>query len=345
VADPGHGPREVAEAQLGTATEIPAQAVAHPEVRYSIVIPVYGNEGSIDALLERLGGLTTELDGRLEVVFVVDGSPDRSYAILRHALKRQPFSSTLLAHSRNFGSFAAIRTGLIHATGEYAGVMAADLQEPPELMLDFFATLAADEADIVVGTRGGRADPGSSALAARIFWGLYRRLVQREMPAGGVDVFACTAEFRRHLVAFGEANTSLVALTLWLGFRRETVNYDRLAREHGASGWTLRKKVKYLSDSIFSFTDLPIRVLLGMGLIGIVTSLLLAVIVVLARASGAIHVPGYAATIMVIAFFSALNLCGLGIIGAYVWRAFENTKERPVAVVMDEQRFDAEGRA
>jgi glycosyltransferase involved in cell wall biosynthesis len=345
VAERGHEPAEVLESQLGTATEIPAAAVAHPEVRYSIVIPVYNNEDSIPALLERLAGLTRELDGRLEVVFTVDGSPDRSYAILRRALAHQPFSSILLAHSRNFGSFAAIRTGLIHSTGEFSGVMAADLQEPPELMLDFFATLAADEADLVVGTRGSRADPGSSALAARIFWGLYRRLVQREMPSGGVDVFACTAEFRRHLVAFGEANTSLVALTLWLGFRRETVNYDRLAREHGTSSWTLRKKAKYLTDSIFSFTDLPIRVLLAMGLVGIVVSVLLALIVVVTRVTGAIDVPGYAATILVIAFFAALNLCGLGIIGAYVWRAFENTKERPVAVVMDEQRYPAEGRA
>jgi hypothetical protein len=210
-------------------------------------------------------------------------------------------------------------------------------------MLDFFSVLAQDRADVVVGVRGGRdGDSGRSAFAARVFWGLYRRLVQREMPAGGVDVFACTDEFRGHLVAFGEANTSLVALTLWLGFRRESVRYDRQEREHGVSGWTLKKKLKYLSDSIFSFTDLPIRALLATGLIGVASSLLLAVMVALARLTGMINVPGYAATIMVIAFFSALNLAGLGIIGAYVWRAFENTKARPVAVVMSEQRYEAE---
>jgi glycosyltransferase involved in cell wall biosynthesis len=329
VGDPRHEPVVLAAEPSGA---------VHP-VRYSIVIPVYGNEQSIPDLLARLAGLTRDLDGALEVVFVVDGSPDRSYALLRDLLPGQPFASQLLAHSRNFGSFAAVRTGLAHAFGDFAGVMAADLQEPPELMVDFFAILAADRADVVVGTRSSRDDPGRSALASKLFWGVYRRLVQREMPPGGVDVFACTAAFRRHLVAFGEANTSLVALTLWLGFRRETVSYGRLAREHGASGWTLRKKVKYLSDSIFSFTDLPIRALLATGIVGVLISLLLGLVVGLGRISGAIDVPGYAATIMVIAFFSALNLSAMGIIGAYVWRAFENTKARPVAVVMSEQRF------
>jgi glycosyltransferase involved in cell wall biosynthesis len=335
--------REAEQRTAGIAT--PArEAVPAREVAYAIVVPVYGNEGSIHALLDRLDGLARHLDGALEVVFVVDGSPDRSYALLREGLAGRRFSSQLLAHSRNFGSFAAVRTGLLHAGGRYVGVMAADLQEPPELMLEFFSRLASDRADVVIGTRGRRADPGASAFASRIFWGLYRRLVQREMPSGGVDVFACTAEFRDHLVAFEEANSSLVALTFWLGFRREEVVYDRQEREHGTSTWTLRKKLKYLSDSIFSFTDLPIRVLLAAGIVGVLTSLMLAAVVVIARASGMIHVPGYAATIMVISFFAALNLSGLGIIGAYVWRAFENTKGRPGAVVMSERRVEAEPR-
>ena len=214
--------------------------------------------------------------------------------------------------------------------------MAADLQEPPELMVEFFQTLDSGRADLVVGARRGRRDPLLSMLGARLFWGFYRRLVQPEMPVGGVDVFACTDEFRRHLVEFEEANSSLVALAMWLGFRREIVEYDRQPRnrEHGRSAWTVRKKVKYLNDSVFSFTDLPIRLLLAVGCIGVVASILLAVVVGVARAAGAITVPGYAATVTVIAFFGALNLAGLGVVGAYVWRAFENTKRRPGAVVM-----------
>jgi len=319
---------------------------ADAEPRYSVVVPVYRNEGSIVQLTERLATLAGELDGALEVVFVVDGSPDGSERILAELLPGQPFSSRIVLHSRNFGSFAAIRTGLERAGGQYVGVLAADLQEPPELMTRFFASLRAGDADVVVGVRRGRqGDPFLSALGSRLFWGFYRRLVQREMPIGGVDVFACSAAFARHLVALEEANSSLVSLTLWLGFRRGTVEYDRRPRAHGRSAWTLRKKLKYLSDSIFSFTDLPIRLLLATGCIGVISSLLIATVVLVARVSGAIEVPGYAATMLVISFFAALNLAGLGIVGAYVWRAFENTKDRPGAVVMAERTFPSSGSA
>jgi polyisoprenyl-phosphate glycosyltransferase len=311
------------------------------DVRYSIVIPVYGNEPSLPGVLQRLADLADCLSDPLEAVFVVDGSPDGSYPLLAQRLPSQPFRSKLIAHSRNFGSFAAIRTGMERASGSRIGVMAADLQEPAELMLEFFRLLDEDSADIVVGARRNRDDPGLATLGSRLFWTFYRRLVQREMPVGGVDVFACSDEFRDHLVAFDEANSSLVALTIWLGFRRLTVEYDRLPRnsEHGRSGWTLRKKLKYLSDSVFSFTDLPIRALLAAGCIGVLISIVLAGVVAIGRASGAITVPGYAATIMVISFFGALNLAGFGIVGAYVWRAFENTKRRPGSVVMGERDF------
>jgi glycosyltransferase involved in cell wall biosynthesis len=309
---------------------------------YSVVIPVYGNEASIRPLLEQLAGLAPDLGGELEVVFVVDGSPDDSYGALAELLPGQPFASRLISHSRNFGSFAAIRTGLERCSGRFIGVMAADLQEPPQLMLDFFRELESGEADLVVGKRRSRSDPALAGLGARVFWGLYRRLVQREMPVGGVDVFGCTAEFRDHLVKLEEQHSSLVALTMWLGFRRATVEYDRLPRDpgHGRSAWTLRKRFKYLSDSVFSFTDLPIRALLAAGCVGVAASILIGALVLIARVSGAITVPGYAATIMVIVFFAALNLAGLGVIGAYVWRAFENSKGRPGAVVMGERVFD-----
>lgn len=314
---------------------------------YSVVIPVYGNEGSLPLLLRRLSDLAASLPATLEAVFVVDGSTDRSAILLAEQLPKQRFRSRLVLHSRNFGSFAAIRTGLERTSGRHVGVMAADLQEPPELMSEFFRKLDSDEADLVVGERRDRHDPGLSVFGARAFWALYRRLVQREMPAGGVDVFACTDEFRRHLVEFRESNSSLVALAIWLGFRRTTVEYDRQERDasHGRSGWTLRKKLKYLSDSVFSFTDLPIRLLLAAGCVGVMVSLVLAAVVAIARITGAIDVPGYAATIMVIAFFAALNLAGLGIVGAYTWRAFENTKRRPGAVVMGDRIFESSNRS
>jgi len=302
-------------------------------MKYSVVIPVYKNEGSIGRLIEALAGMNRELDGQLEAVFVVDGSPDQSFALLHEEIKRLDFPAQLLAHSRNFGSFPAIRTGLRAARGSYFGVMAADLQEPPELLVAFFRALAADECDVAIGTRDSRDDPRTSRAASSLFWAMYRKLVVPEMPPGGVDVFGCNMGFRDQLLALEESRSSLIALIFWLGFRRKLVGYKRQVRQEGKSGWTLSKKIDYMMDSIFAFTDYPIRLLMRIGAIGSVLSLALAIVVVIARLVGVIVVPGYAATMLAVLLLGALNLLGLGLVGTYAWRTYENSKSRPLAVV------------
>jgi glycosyltransferase involved in cell wall biosynthesis len=308
-------------------------------VRYSVVVPVYGNEGSIPALLDRLSGMAAEL-GDLEAVFVVDGSPDGSYLVLRRLLADRPFPSQLITHSRNFGSFAAIRTGMAAARGDYVAAMAADLQEPPELVLEFFAHLASGDYDVAVGTRTGRDDPRTTMLLSRLFWRLYRRHVHREIPAGGVDIFACSRPVADRLVALDESHSSLVALLYWLGFRRVEVPYRRAPREHGRSGWSLRRKFRYFLDSVFSFTDVPITVLTGIGLVGGTLTVLASVVVFVAWLAGAITQPGYTPLMLVMLFSTFTLLFGLGIVGSYVWRTYENSKGRPGAVTMSHETFD-----
>ena len=120
---------------------------------------MYRNEETLDALLSELRRIDTAMDGRLEVVFVIDGSPDRSYPILRERLATAGFHAQLICLSRNFGSFAAIRMGLEAGRGPYYAVLAADLQEPPELIVSFFRTLASEPFDIAIGVRETRSDP------------------------------------------------------------------------------------------------------------------------------------------------------------------------------------------
>lgn len=311
----------------------------------SIVIPVYRNEESIPDLIAALAAVAQQakqdFNCTTEVVFVVDGSPDNSHAILEQSLQAAPFASQLLLHSRNFGSFAAIRTGLQAASGNYFGVIAADLQEPPELVLQFLENLSAGNCDVVVGCRENRHDPLLTRSASNLFWKFYKKFVIREIPEKGVDVFGCNKAFRDQLISLGEANTSLVGLIFWLGFKRSEVTYERRARQHGKSAWTLKKKFNYLLDSVFSFTDLPIKLLGLFGLIGVIASVLLGIVILLAKILGDIPVPGYAATALTVIFFGGLNSLGLGIVGAYAWRAFENTKNRPLAVVMTLQKFNA----
>ena len=310
-------------------------------MKFSIVIPVYKNESSIPRLLQALSAMNQTLGGAIEAVFVVDGSPDLSFAMLRSALDGLDFPAQLLVQSRNFGSFPAIRSGLMVARGEYFGVMAADLQEPPELLIAFFKALEANECDVAIGTRMGRSDPLISRLASGVFWGLYRRLVVHDMPEGGVDIFGCNQEFRRQLLKLEESRSSLIALIFWLGFRRKLVSYERLERKEGKSSWTLRKKLDYMMDSVFAFTDYPIRWLIQIGMIGCMLSVVLSTLVLAGHFLGRITVPGYAATVLVAIFFGTLNLLGLGLVGTYAWRGYENSKKRPFAVVS--MSFENEG--
>jgi glycosyltransferase involved in cell wall biosynthesis len=279
----------------------------------------------------------------LEAVFVIDGSPDRSFELLAEALPGASFAAKLIAHSRNFGSFAAIRTGLCACSGDYMAAWAADLQEPPSLMLDFVAKLAGDDCDVVVGTRASRTDPAFSRFASSLFWRLYRSLINRDIPSGGVDVFGCNRRFRDELVRLPETNSSLVGLIFWLGFRRAEVRYDRQPRQHGKSAWSLRRKLDYLLDSVFSFTDRPVKILIALGLIGVLLALVMGAVVIAARLVGDIELPGYAATVLIVLFFGGLNALGLGIVGTYAWRGYENTKGRPLALVMNVRTFAGAG--
>ncbi len=300
----------------------------------TLVIPVYRNELNLPDLLNALTNLNTQLENKLELVFVVDGSPDRCYEILRESLPSQPFRSKLILLSRNFGSFMAIRTGLQNGTGNRFAVMAADLQEPPELVVEMNRVLLRQDTDVVVGVREGRNDPWTSRMASKIFWTLYQRYVIPEIPPGGVDMFACNRAFRDTLLTLDERHSSLVAQIFWLGYRRDVVKYTRQERLHGKSAWTLRKKVNYLMDSVFAFTDLPIRLLTRVGAFGSITAAAFGAITLTAKLHGMIQVPGYAMIMLTISFLGCLNLLGLGIVGSYAWRTYENTKNRPLAIPM-----------
>jgi len=305
----------------------------------SLIIPVYRNEENLPRLFQELEALSAGFACELEVVFVVDGSPDNSIRILEERLPSWPVPSALVELSRNFGSFSAIVAGLRQGTGDYFAVLAADLQEPPELIASFFRLMAGGEVDVVFGHRTHRADPWWSQFLSACFWGLYRRLAVKDMPKGGVDVFGCTKQVRDRLLELREANTNLIALLLWLGFRRGFVPYQRRARVEGRSAWTFGSKFRYAFDSLFNFTDLPIRLLLISGATGIMGSALASALVFGAWLLGYIRVLGYTPLMLLIAAFGGLTALGLGIIGQYLWLSLQNVRNRPNYVVKSTRVF------
>ena len=301
---------------------------------FSLIIPIYKNEASLNELVEALKQLSIKLNHRLEVIFVVDGSPDNSQIVLQQKLKNVDFKIIILVLSRNFGAFSAVRTGMEGGTGPYYAVMAADLQEPPELILTFFETLTKGEIDIVLGERTKRQDPLFNQLAARLYWRFYQRFVQPEMPKGGIDVFGCSQTVRDTLIRLEESNSSLIGLLMWVGFRRKKIPYERKARKHGKSAWSFRKKINYLSNSIFSFSNSPIHLLTMIGFSSIILSIFFSLWILIGKFLDQIEVPGYASIVLFILFCTGINVLSSGIIGAYVWRIFENSKKRPNSIVM-----------
>ena len=310
----------------------------------SLVIPVYNNSASLPRLLDELERLAARLPTELEVVFVVDGSPDDSVAVLQRLLPTWAIRTQLLELSRNFGSFPAIAAGLAAGSGDHFAVIAADLQEPPELIVEFHRLLSSREADVVLGYRTGRTDPLLSRLFSTAFWGLYRRFVVRDMPKGGVDVFGCTRGVRDHLLAMRESHTNLIALLLWLGFRRRFVPYARRPRVEGRSAWTVGRKLRYALDSTFSFTDLPIRALLVLGVIGTTFAVVAGGTVLTGWMLGRIPVLGYTPLMLVMAFFGGLTALGLGIVGQYLWLALQNARGRPNFIVKATSHFTPQDR-
>jgi len=299
----------------------------------SIVFPIYRNEANIPSLLQAVADFHVRYQGDIEFIFVIDGSPDQSGILLLTALRGTPYNYRIIFHSRNFGSFTAIRTGLEHASGRHVAAMAADLQEPPELIVEFFSILERDAADVVFGRRAGRDDPILTRFVSRAFWSLYRRLILPSMPSGGVDIFACNRQVLEAILSIEEPNSSLVVQLFWVGFRREFVPYRRREREHGKSAWSVGRRFRYMMDSIFSFSDFPIVLTLWVGVAGCALSLVFAAITIVARMLGKIDAAGYTTLVLLVVGFGSVNLAVQGILGCYLWRAVENTKSRPLRII------------
>lgn len=299
----------------------------------SLIIPIYNNQENIPFLLPALEKMACNVGPSFEVIFVVDGATDTSHTLLIDALKTVNFAAHLITHTRNFGSFAAIRTGMAHAKGNHIAVMAADLQEPPAMIEQFFQLLEQDAADVIFGQRMERNDPPIRKCLSNIYWRIYKKIAQPDMPKGGVDIFACNRSVCDAVLNIKESHASLIGQLFWVGYRRSFIPYVRLERQQGVSGWGLKKRLRYMMDSIFSYSDFPILFILYLGSFGLFVFFVLGSILLFNKIFLATQVPGYAAIMLGILFFGSMMLMTQGIIGCYLWLIFENSKNRPLSIV------------
>ena len=220
--------------------------------------------------------------------------------------------------------------------------MAADLQEEPKTLIQLFNDLDLKNADIAFGVRVQREDPFISTLASNVYWKFYRHYINPEIPKGGVDIFACRNEVAAQINSMKEVNSSLIGLLFWVGYKRIFVEYNRQPRKHGRSAWTFSKKMKYMSDSIFSFSDLPIRLVRALGVIGFTFSIVFGSFLILASLAGKITVPGYAPLMLAIILGNSSVLIALSVLGSYLWRVYDNSQMRPASILTLRQEKEGE---
>ncbi len=302
--------------------------------RLSVVIPVYYNESTLETLHERLCSLEERLaaKARIEIVFVDDGSKDRSREILEQLARRDPARVRVIFLSRNFGSFNAILAGLHHATGDCIAIISADLQDPPEMIPDMYTRWEAGDRT-VMAVREKREDPLLTRIFSGLSYAILRRFALPDFPKGGFDFVLIDRRIRDIIVDMGERNTSLMGLIAWVGFTQSHLSYTRRSREGGRSRWTFWKRVKYLIDSILAFSYAPMRIMSTMGFVLAFLGLCYAIFIIVQRLTLHIAVPGWTALMVVVLVLFGFQFVAMGVTGEYIWRTLDQVRRRPAFIV------------
>lgn len=305
--------------------------------KLSIVIPVYFNEKNLRPLYADIKEkIIDKIDFDYEIVMVDDGSKDDSWKVMRE-LAQGDKNIRILRLSRNFGSHAAILCGLTHSTGDCVAVKAADLQEPTEMILEMYARWKKGN-NVVLAVREGREESAGQTLFANLYYWLVQKTALPQMPKGGFDIFLLDRKVIEVLTQMDEKNSAITGQILWSGFQTDMVFYTRRKREIGKSRWTLKKKVRLVTDTLFSFSTIPIAVVTGVGALSFAGALIWAFVILILKICGKISVSGWTSLFVFQLFSFGTTMMTLGVLGGYLWRTFDASRNRPVYIIEEDKK-------
>jgi len=287
----------------------------------SLITPAFNEGSNLPMLHERLTSVFRQLDW--EWIIVDDHSRDDTFEVIERLVAIDPrVRGIRLAY--NSGSHLAFTCGLRHASGEVAALMVADLQDPPELLIQMLERWRSG-VQVVWAVR--RHQPGDGSGTQLYYWIMRNLVGMNDMPATGADFFLVDRVVIDAFLAAADRHVSIFALMMWLGFRREFIQYDKQPRTRGRSGWTLAKKLKLVVDSIVGFSDFPIWWLTYAGVAALVAALVPAVVAVVAYSG--LNAALLLLAALVIGLFGC-HLIALAILGHYVWRGLDAARKRPL---------------
>lgn len=300
--------------------------------RLSIIIPVYYNELNLAPLYEDIREKIIKPEAfDYEIVMVDDGSGDNSWAEMEKIAALD--KNVKIYHlSRNFGSHAAILCGLEHCTGDCAVIKAADLQEPTEIIIEMFHKWQ-EGYNVVLAVREGREESFSQRFFANFYYDLVRTFALKKMPKNGFDIYLIDRKVIEVLRLMDEKDSALTGQILWSGFKTAEVPYVRQERKIGKSRWTLQKKIRLVMDTLYSFSTVPITLVTLIGALTFAISIIWALVVLINKIAGNIPVSGFTTMFIFQLFSFGITMTTLGVIGGYLWRTFDATRNRPNYII------------
>ena len=302
--------------------------------KLSIIMSCYYNGANLPVTTQRLIENEKNFPSDVEIEYVVidDGSKDDTYDQLLNFYNTYPDKVKLIKLAANVGSYNALLAGMAHATGNCCTIVAADLQDPPELIPSMYEHWK-NGYKLVIGQRTNREDPFLDKLFSNLFSLLIRKFALPNIPKGGFDFVLFDKQLKEDVVKMDESNSNSLYLLAWQGYPYVAVPYVRQKRQIGKSRWTLSKKIKLFIDSFVSFSFFPIRVISLAGLILGLLAIIYAGFILVARFSGLISVQGWSTMMIVFLFVSSFQMIALGIIGEYVWRNLDASRNRPNYII------------
>jgi dolichol-phosphate mannosyltransferase len=301
---------------------------------FSIVVPVYFNALNLPKTIPALQNVLDQVqDMRGEMVFVDDGSGDESFDILKEfAAKDQRIKVIRLV--KNVGAYPALLAGIDHASGDVISIIMADLQDPPELILQMLEAWKKGS-KIVLAERTDREDPFVPRMLAKMFWEFMHRFAAKTIPRGGFDLVLFDKRVADILRQTREKNSHFMIQVLWTGFKPHIIPYTRRQRDAGKSRWTVSKRVKLFIDSAIAFSFAPLRAMSMVGLLTALVGFITAAYLFIDRIFNGAPVQGWTSLMVVVLVIGGIQMLMMGMIGEYIWRTFDETRRRPAYTVAE----------
>lgn len=299
----------------------------------SIIIPIYNESLNINLLYERLSKVCDQLTPDREFIFINDGSKDDSIQKIK-ALHQQDKRVKYIDFSRNFGHQIAVTAGLDQCKGDAVVIIDADLQDPPELILDLYKKWNEENYQVVYAKRKTR--KGESFLklwTAKMFYRILGSITSISIPVDTGDFRLIDKKIVQYLKAMPEQHKFLRGQISWIGFNQTYIEYDREERHGGKTGYTYKKMIRFALDGITSFSDFPLKFATMAGFAVSAFAFLMILVTIYQRFFGANYQSGWASLMICVLFIGGIQLIGIGIIGEYISRLSTNVRKRPLYII------------